>query len=105
MAWSYKELVRVLWNHDDTASATVHLKYGHKRVIHTKLEPMKGVARTIRDRLCSVFSHCTHGITNAVVEGMNSKIISIKARVGGFRNVKNFKTAILFRCGGLDLHA
>ncbi|MFN6207566.1 MAG: transposase, partial [Planctomycetota bacterium] len=39
-----------------------------------------------------------------VAEGLNSKIMSIKRRVGGFRNRENFKTAILFYCGGLDLH-
>lgn len=30
---------------------------------------------------------------------MNSKIMSIKRRVGGFRNRTNFKTAIFFYCG------
>lgn len=103
-AWSYKELLRDLWNHDDAASATAYFKDWYKRVVHTKLEPMKVVARTIRDRLCNVVSYCTHGITNAVAEGMNSKIMSIKRRVGGFRNIENFKTAIFFYCGGLDLH-
>lgn len=34
---------------------------------------------------------------------MNSKIMSIKLRVGGFRNPDNFKTAIFFYCGGLNL--
>ena len=50
-------------------------------------------------------SYCTLGITNAVAEGMNSKIMSIKRRVGGYRNRENFKTAIFFfYCGGLDLY-
>ncbi len=65
---------------------------------------MKQVARTIRERLPNVVSYCTHGITNAVAEGMNSKIMSIKRRVGGYRNVENFKTAIYTCCGGLDLY-
>ena len=33
-----------------------------------------------------------------------SKIMSIKRRVGGYRNRENFKTAIFFYCGGLDLY-
>ena len=64
---------------------------------------MKTLARTIKERLKNVVSYFTHGITNAVAEGMNSKIKSIKRRVGGFRNIENFKTAIFFYCGGLDL--
>lgn len=61
-------------------------------------------ARTIKGRLANVVSYCTQGITNAVAEGMNSKIMSIKRRVGGYRNRENFKTAIYFYWGGLDLY-
>ena len=103
-AWSYKEMLRDLWHHDDAASATVYFKNRFRRVIHTKLEPMKKVARTIKERLENVVSYYTHRITNAVAEGINSKIMSIKRRVGGYRNQDNFKTAIFFYCGGLDLY-
>lgn len=103
-AWAYKEMLRDLWHHDNAASATAFFKDWYKRVIRTKLTPLKKVAQTIRDRLVNVVSYCTHGITNAVAEGMNSKIMSIKRRVGGYRNRENFKTAIYFYCGGLDLY-
>jgi len=103
-AWAYKEMLRDLWHHADSASATTYFNDWYKRVIHTNLEPMKTVARSIKERLANVVSYCTHRITNAVAEGINSKIMSIKRRVGGFRNVENFKTAIFFYCGGLDLY-
>ena len=103
-AWAYKETLRDLWNHDDVASATAYFKDWYQRVIHTRLEPLKKVARTIKERLENVVSYCTHEITNGVAEGLNSKIMSIKRRVGGFRNRENFKTAIFFHCGGLDLY-
>jgi len=103
-AWAYKEMLRDFWHRDDAGSATVYFKDWYRRVIHTKLEPMKKVARTIKERLENVVSYCRHGITNAVAEGLNSKIMSIKRRVGGYRNRENFKTAIFFYCGGLDLY-
>jgi transposase len=103
-AWGYKEMLRDLWHHDDAASATSYFNAWYRSVIHTKLEPMKKVARMIKDRLQNVVSYCTHGITNAVAEGINSKIMSIKRRVGGYRNIENFKIAIFFYCGGLDLY-
>lgn len=103
-AWAYKEMLRDLWNHPNAQDATSYFKDWYRRVIHTTLEPMKAVARTIKERLGNVVSYCTHRITNAVAEGMNSKIMSIKRRVGGFRNIENFKTAIYFYCGGLSLH-
>ena len=103
-AWAYKEMLRDLWNHDTASEATDFFKAWYRSVIHTKLEPMKKVARTIKERLANVVSYCTHRITNAVAEGMNSKIMAIKRRVGGFRNIENFKIAVFFYCGGLDLH-
>ncbi len=103
-AWAYKEMLRDLWHHDDAASATTYFKDWYRRVIHTKLKPMKKLAKTIKERIENVVSYCTHGITNAVAEGMNSKIMSIKRRVGGYRNRENFKTAIFFYCGGLHLN-
>lgn len=103
-AWAYKEMLRDLWNQETAQDATAYFKDWYRSVIHTKLTPMKKVARTIRDRLKNVVSYCTHGITNAVAEGINSKIQAVKRRVGGYRNKENYKTAIFFYCGGLDLH-
>ncbi len=103
-AWAYKEMLRDVWHHPDAISATAFFKDWYKRVIHTTLTPLKKVARTINERLANVVSYCRHGITNAVAEGLNSKIMSIKRRVGGYRNRENFKTAIYFYCGGLDLY-
>ena len=103
-AWAYKEMLRDLWEHEDADSAKEYFQDWYRRVIHTKLTPLKKVARTIRERLTNVVSYCTHGITNAVAEGINSKIMAIKRRVGGYRNRENFKTAIYFYCGGLDIY-
>jgi transposase len=55
-------------------------------------------------RLTNAASYCTHRVTNSAAEGMNSKIMSIKRQVGGYRNRENFKSAICFYCGGLDLY-
>ena len=103
-AWAYKEMLRDLWHHQKAEQAKYFFKDWYNRVIHTNLEPLKKVARTIKERLANVVSYCTHGITNAVAEGINSKIMAIKRRVGGYRNRENFKTAIFFYCGGLNLY-
>ena len=103
-AWTYKEMLRDLWHHESAREAKEFFNWWYRKVIHTKLEPLKKVARTIRDRIDNVVSYCTFGgISNGVAEGINSKIQSIKRRVGGYRNRQNYKTAIFFYCGGLDL--
>jgi transposase len=96
-------MLRELWSQTDAPTAIKFFKEWYRSLIHTKLEPMKAVAWTIKERLGNVVSYCTHRITNSVAERMNGKIMSMKCRVGGFRNVESFKTAIFFYCGGLDL--
>ena len=58
-AWGYKEMLRDLWHHDDAATATVYFNQWYRSVIHTKLTPMKNVAKTIKERLANVVSYCT----------------------------------------------
>ena len=103
-AWAFMEMLRDLWSQTSAASATTCFNDWYRRVIQTKPEPMKAVARSIRERLRNVVSYCTDRITNFVAAGMNSRIMFIKRRVGGFRNRQNFKTAIFFYCGGLSLY-
>ena len=65
--------------------------------------PMKKLSRVLKKQINIIVTYCTHGITKAVAEGINSKIMSIKRRAVGYRNVEYFKTAVLFSYGGLDL--
>ena len=44
-----------------------------------------------------------HRISNGVAEGFNSAIQAIKSSARGFRNFANYRIAILFHCGGLQL--
>jgi transposase len=59
------------------------------------MQPMKKLARCVKERIDSIATYCTHGITNAVGEGIGSKITSIKRRPGGYRNIENFKKGSL----------
>ncbi len=45
-----------------------------------------------------------HRITNAGSEAINSVVQMRKKRAFGYRNFENFRTVVLFRCGGLDLY-
>ncbi|MFC3109585.1 transposase [Undibacterium arcticum] len=52
----------------------------------------------------NILTYFKHRITNAVAEGLNSKIATVQKRACGFRNRDNFKIAVYFHCGGLDLY-
>jgi transposase len=58
----------------------------------------------IRRHIGNILTYFKHRITNAVSEGINSKIQTVKKQAYGYRNRENFKTAIYFHCGGLDLY-
>lgn len=103
-AWSIKETLRGLWDYGTPAWAGKFFTRWFAWAKRSKLAPVKKVADMIQSRLDNVVSYCRHRITNGVAEGLNSKIMSVKRKCCGFRNADNFKTAIYFHCGGLDLY-
>jgi len=102
-AWLYKELFVEFWGQDDVAAAKSFFEDWYRRAIHTRLDKIKKVARTLKDHLKNLLTYFVHPITNALTEGFNSRIQAIKSAARGFRNFENFRTRILFFCGKLDL--
>lgn len=103
-AWAIKESLRTLWERRSEASARQFWKRWYFWATHSRLKPMITAAKLIWRHLPNVMTYFTHRITNAVAEGMNSKIATIQKRACGFRNPEHFKTAVYFHCGGLNLY-
>ncbi len=103
-AWALKETIMSLWDYSYVGAARNHFRRWYSWAIRSRLEPIKQKARMLHTRLENVLSYLRHGITNAASEGLNSKIQWIRYTARGFRNRQNFKTAIYFHCGGLDLY-
>jgi transposase len=103
-AWAIKEALRTLWTYRQPAAVKRFFTQWYGWAVRSRLDPVKEVAATLKRHLAGVLRFVTHPITNGVAEGLNSKIMSIKRKAGGFRNPSNFTTAIYFHCGGLDLY-
>lgn len=103
-AWSIVEMFSRFWSYVSPAWAQKLFDRWYAWAIRSRLEPIKRVARMIKAHLPNVLTYLRHRITNAATEGINSKIQWIKATGRGFTNRENFRIAILFHCGGLDLH-
>lgn len=103
-AWAMKESLRDLWSYRRLGWATRHWKRWYFWATHSRLQPVIDAANTIKRHLHNVMTYFAHRITNAMSEGLNSKIQTIKKMACGFRNRENFRTAIYFHCGGLDLY-
>jgi transposase len=101
-AWAIKETLRGLWSYRSKGHARRFFKKWYAWAIRSQLEPVKRVARMVKRHIENIITYCKHPITNAVAEGINSKIMSIKRQSSGFSNRENFKTAVYFYCGNLN---
>ena len=70
----------------------------------TDLGPVISVAQTLERHLEGILNAIVLQATNALAEGINSRIQRIKKMACGFRNRERFRQAILFHLGGLDLY-
>jgi len=103
-AWALKEALRELWSYKSQSWATKFWKRWYFWATHSRLAPMIEAAKLIARHLTNVLTYFRHRITNAVAEGLNSKIATVQKRACGYRNPNNFKIAVYFHCGGLNLH-
>jgi transposase len=102
-AWHLKEDFRHFWSFRSPGAALRFYEDWHKAVMRSRLEPLKKVVRMIDAHWREVFNYIEHRITNAVSEGLNSRIQTIKSAARGFRSFANYRIRILFHCGKLSL--
>lgn len=103
-AWTIKEAFRAFWQYSYQGAAKTFFQRWYFWATHSRLRPIIEAAKTLKRHLTGLLAYLKHRITNAVTEGLNSIIQSIKANARGFRNFQNYRTAILFHCGGLNLY-
>jgi len=103
-AWAIKTLAMELWHYRRRGWAKKAWLRWYSWAIRSRLEPIKKVARMIKRHLEGIVTAVVRGITNARAEGLNAKIQWIKATARGFRNPENYRNAIYFHLGGLDLY-
>jgi len=103
-AWAMKEQIRSLWSYQSLGWARKFFAKWYFWATHSRLPSMIDAAKTLQRHLEGILNYCRHGVTNATAEGVNSKVQKIITQARGFRNESNFRTAILFHCGGLNLY-
>lgn len=103
-AWAIKEAFRRFWDYSYEGSAKSFFRRWYFWATHSRLRPVIEAAKTLKRHLTGLLAYLKHHITNAVTEGLNSKIQSIKANARGFRNFIHYRAAILFHCGKLNLY-
>ena len=102
-AWAIKQDFAHFWDYVYPKAAENFFGRWFYWATHSRLQPVIDVARMLKRHLPGLLTYCKHRITNAVSEGLNSKIQSINANARGFRNFDHYRISILFHCGKLEL--
>ena len=103
-AGAIKQTAMSLWGYLSRGWAQRMWNRWYGWAIRSRLEPVKRVARMIRRHWYGVINAATTTTTNAHAESINSKIQWVKRMANGYRNRENFRNAIYFHLGGLDLY-
>ena len=104
-ACAMTEAIRAVYACPDRASAGKELDRVTSWIMHSNVPEMKVVAKTLRKEREGVLNWFSRNSSNAVLEGLNSVIQSIKRAARGFRNLSYFETMIFLRLGRLDFSA
>ena len=102
-AWAIKEFFRRFWDYTYTTTAEQFFFDWHSWAVRSQLPPIIEKAKMLKRHLPGLLSYFRQRITNAVSEGFNSRIQSIKSVARGFRAFVNYRNRILFYCGKLNL--
>ena len=103
-AWAIKELAMSLWHYVSKTWARKGWEQWLSWAVRSRLDPIKEVAKTIKEHLWGILNAVVLKVSNGPAEGLNSRIKMIKVRSRGFRNKERFANAIYFHLGGLDLY-
>jgi transposase len=104
VAYAFKQVFRNFFQQDDVRTAADFFQEWKAEVHAHELAPMKKVARTLEKNLEGLLNYVKWKLTNGYAEAVNALIQEIKTIARGFRRFENFRVAILFFLGGLELN-
>ena len=102
-AWGCKQSFNAIYERRGIDFAREYYKRWHDSAMKSGLAPIRKWRTGSSDISRGILNCYKWNIANGIVEGFTSKIPSIKAASRGFRKFENYRTAILFRCGKLNL--
>lgn len=102
--WALKEAFRPFFSCPGVETGETFFHRWHGAVQRLGNAPLCAVAQRFLNHLPGLLAYFRQRVTNAEAEGMNSQIQRIKANARGFKGGGNFRIAILFFLGRLNLY-
>ena len=103
-AWQIKENFKALYQQNSPIEGYHYFCQWFEDVATKGITACKKVAKMCQTHLMGILNYINYPITNSRAEQVNSKIQQVKSISKGYRNFGNFRTAILFYFGKLDLY-
>lgn len=101
-AMRMREFFQEAYNASDAQSFEKHLNKWYWWASHSRIEPMKAAARTIKAHWKGIVSWWNGRYNNGILEGLNSLIQAAKAKARGYRGIKNLKIMAYIITGNLN---
>jgi len=102
-AWHIKENFKGFFNCTFINEAKSYFSQWYLDVKESKLSHMIKVSEMLRKHAAGLLNYIKHKISNAMAENLNGQIQKIKTVGRGFYAFKNYRNAILFHLGKLDM--
>ena len=102
--WAFKECFRQFFACSSEQEAQVFFTQWYDAATTLGNRHLTKVAQMLQNHLAGLLAYVRHRITNALAENINGRIQQIKTNARGFRRFANFRIAILFFLGKLDLY-
>ncbi len=103
-AYAFKQTFKAFFEQEDIPAGIEFFENWTGELDKHDLPKMHKVARTLEKNIQGLLNYLKWRITNAYGEAVNALIQEIKTVARGFRQFENFRIAILFFLGKLELH-
>ena len=104
LAWRLKESFKSLFNSPDYQEAHSRLDDWLSFCNWENIPEISKVAKMFKNHIVGVCNALVETLSNAMAERLNGKIQEIKTVGRGYNSFRNFRSAILFFNGGLNLY-
>ena len=101
-AWQYREDLREILNRKQINVVRAMLRQWCTNVMRSKVEPMKAVAKMIRNHLEGIVAWARTRMTNGFLEALNGLFQAAKRKARGYRRLSTIRTVIFLLAGKLN---
>jgi transposase len=102
-AWELKEGMRDLYRRIDPADARTYLKRWVNSAARSRIPAFVNLSKQIRRNFEQIVAAVELGLSNARLEGINSKVRVIQRRGHGYRSVESLASMIYLCLGGVAI--